>query len=147
MPAQFNEYGVQFSYPENWTLEQTPGGDGELPADVTLQTPGGGFWSMQLLPSAVSPEECVDQVISELRGEYDDLELEVPTAGGDETLPHGREVRFFCLDLLVEARIWACRVPGHTLVGHYQAVQSEFEAIGPVFRAINASLFQENLGI
>ena len=58
MPAIYENHGLHFAYPENWQLmepEQDPG-----LVDVTLQTPNGGFWSVQLMPSEVLPEECIE---------------------------------------------------------------------------------------
>ncbi|MEC7354935.1 MAG: hypothetical protein VYC80_02745 [Planctomycetota bacterium] len=145
MPAIYENHGLHFAYPENWQLmepEQDPG-----LVDVTLQTPNGGFWSVQLMPSEVLPEECIEQIFEGLEAEYEDLERESASCEFAGVACSGDEVRFFCLDMLVEVRVWACQHAGRTFVCHYQAEQSEFLEIEPVFRAIATSLFQGQIEV
>lgn len=143
MPALYEQHGIQFAYPENWQLLEPEGEPGLV--DVTLQTPRGGFWSVQVMPADVSPQDCLQQILDGLQEEYDDLEKETGECEFSGVQCQGYEVRFFCLDMLVEVRVWACQHSGRTVICHYQAEQTEFMEIEPVFRAIATSLFQNSI--
>ena len=144
MPAIYEQHGLRFAYPENWQLQE-PDEDADL-IDVTLQTPAGGFWSVQLMPAGCSPAECIQEVVNEIEGEYEGVEKEPQEFDFGSESADGFELRFFCLDMLVEARVWAMRLEQGTLICHYQAEQTEYAAIAPVFQAIATSLFQPDFG-
>ncbi|HRF01393.1 MAG TPA: hypothetical protein PLI18_12795 [Pirellulaceae bacterium] len=139
MPHWYDRNGLRFAYPENWRLDERdePG----EPLDITLDTPGGGVWSLQAIPSGLSPAEAVQQVLVGVEAEFMDVEKEGATLELPGMLWLGLEIRFFCFDYLVEGRIWGCRAPDRTLVCHYQAEQAEFDKQEMVFQAILASLF------
>ena len=138
MPAVYENFGVRFLYPENWSLldEEID----EWPRTVTVQSLNTSFWSIHLFPPHFEPDDMVKQVIETIKEMYGDLEV-LPaeeTYGGTDTT--GVDIAFFYLDLLVEAKIRYLETPSGTLVWHYQAESREFEEMEPVFQAISTSL-------
>jgi hypothetical protein len=117
MPAVYENMGVRFLYPENWSV--TDEEDDAWPRTVTLQSPQTGFWSLHVYP----PAQDVKPVVKELIGA-------------------GVDLAFFYLDLLVEAKIRCLRTPSSTLIWLYQAESREFETMEPVFQAIAVSMLQ-----
>jgi len=143
MPHWYDRNGVRFAYPETWQLDERD--EVDEPLDVTLDTPGGGFWTLQVVPGGLSPGQCALEALKGIEAEFQDVEHEGVTLDLMGVTWFGYEVRFFCFDYLVEGRVYACRMPGRTLLCHYQAEQQEFDKQEPVFQAMMASLFSENL--
>ena len=57
MVATYERHGIRFLYPENWDLqEDSRGADTQC---VTLQSPGGGFWMLQIVETQQSLERLV----------------------------------------------------------------------------------------
>ncbi|MCA9107246.1 MAG: hypothetical protein KDA83_17650 [Planctomycetales bacterium] len=139
MPHWYEHNGLRFAYPENWQIEEIDVVG--QPLDITLQTPGGGLWSLQSIPGGMSPGEAAAQALKGVEAEFQEVENESAQLELVEQLWLGFEIRFFCFDYLIEGRVWACRIPGRTLVCVYQAEQAEFEKQEPVFQAVMASLF------
>ena len=46
MPAEFNNLGISFQYPDNWTLDDSDARLGRT--SVTVYGRGGAFWSMAI---------------------------------------------------------------------------------------------------
>lgn len=142
MTARFEQDDIRFLYPENWAL--TAGSPETLPREVSVQSPGGGFWTLQLHPASVEPSELLETVVSILSKEYDSFESERATEllGGinsDVCL-----MNFFCLDMLVAAKAMAFATAGHTVLVLCQAENREFDALQMVFQAISTSLVQQS---
>src|SRR6516225_7414763 len=72
MPAVFDHLGVQFQYPEGWSLEA---GDEARGDEVTVYSPGGAFWSLTIRDGS-DPAEMMDIVVEAMRDEYDELDSE-----------------------------------------------------------------------
>lgn len=142
MPHWYDRNGLRFAYPENWRLDERD--EVGEPLDIHLETPGGGFWNLQLVPGGLSPGEASLQVLKGIEAEFMEVEHEGASLDLHGTIWHGFEVRFFCFDYLVEGRIWSCRAPGRTFVCHYQGEQAEFDKQDRVFQAVMASLFAEH---
>jgi hypothetical protein len=145
MPAVYQQFGVRFLYPENWSVldEETD----EWPRTVTLQSPETGFWTLQVYPPDQDARQAVLTVIESIREVYPDLEV-LPakeTIGDAET--KGVDIAFFYLDLLVEAKIRCLKTPSGVVLWHYQAESRELDKIEPVFRAIATSLLQTQVPV
>ena len=111
-----------------------------MPFDVSVQTPGGGFWSVHVYEKSTEPEELVSEALRTMQKEYEDVESELirEVVGDTETV--GYEMNFYCLDLICTARAIAFRTADRTLLVLYQAESREFDEMGKVFQAMTFSL-------
>jgi hypothetical protein len=136
MPAIFDHLGVQFQYPEGWSLEAGDEADGD---EVTVYSPGGAFWSLTIRDGS-DPAEMMETVVEAMREEYDDLDSENvgDLIAGEELI--GYDLNFYCLDLTNTAQVRAFRRGATTYLMIWQAEDREFEEIAPIFRAIATSL-------
>jgi hypothetical protein len=140
MPAVYENLGVRFLYPENWSI--TDENDEDWPRTVTLQSPETGFWSLHVYPPAHEFKPIVKELVAAIQSEFSDIEVLPAKETFGETPTTGVDLAFFYLDLLVEAKIRCLRTPSATLVWLYQAESREFEAIEAVFQAIAVSMLQ-----
>jgi hypothetical protein len=140
MPATYDNIGVRFLYPENWSI--TDEDDDGWPRTVTLQSRQTGFWTLHVYPAGQELKPVVKELIAAMQTEFDDIEVLPAKETFGETATTGVDLAFFYLDLLVEAKIRCVRTPSATLVWLYQAESREFEAMEPVFQAIAVSMLQ-----
>lgn len=138
MPATYDRFGIRFLYPENWSVSEDQV-DLRAPS-VSLATPGGGFWSLHVHGATADPHELLAEVVRTMQQEYESLEAEevAESIGGFDAV--GRDMDFYCLDLIVSARARCFRAGQRMLLILYQAEQREFDDLEPVFRAITLSL-------
>jgi hypothetical protein len=145
MPAVYQQFGVRFLYPENWSVldEETD----EWPRTVTLQSPETAFWTLQAFPPGHDVKQAVLAVVDSIREVYPDLEVLPAKETIADTEAKGVDIAFFYLDLLVEARIRCVKTPSGVILWHSQAESREFDAMEPVFRAIATSLLQTHVSV
>jgi hypothetical protein len=140
MPALYENKGIRFYYPENWSLvDEEPE---QWPRSVTVQSEQTSFWSLHVYPAGQNMGEVIDAVIDTIREVYPDLEILEGHEKIGDVEARGVDICFFFLDLLVEAKIRAIQTPTYTLVWHYQAESKEFTEMEPVFQAMVTSLLQ-----
>lgn len=140
MTAKYEKFGVQFIYPENWTV-----GEEELnewPHGVTLETPGAGYWELQLYPSPLDPADLCAQVLEAMREQYPELEVESIAEEICDLPAVGYDLSFFCLDFLITSHVRCVSKGAHTYLLIYQAESREFDAQQRVFEAITISLLR-----
>lgn len=140
MPAKFERWGIEFLYPDNWKQfeSEEPGGA----ASVTIESPGGAFFSVSQIDGAVAAAEVVDKTLETMRGEYPEVEVgqlppPVQEAFGDAA---GADLNFFYLDLLVLGRILAWPHGRGVLMVQMQGESREFGEQEPIFGAMLTSL-------
>lgn len=114
----------------------------EPPLGVTIECPGGGFWSLALYTAAVDPVELVSQACDAMRQEYETFESARADSLIEGIATVGFEMNFYCLDLLVTARAQAFQIADTTCLVLYQAENREFDELEPVFGAITLSLLR-----
>lgn len=138
MPALFNKMGIRFTYPDNWTVDESSAMEGA--ASVTVYSPTDSFWSVSLHPDDVEPDELVRSGVAALREVYPDLDVEEmeETVQGREIL--GADVNFICLDLTNTAQIRVFTAQNCVVAVHCQADDRDFDSLGPVFQAMTFSL-------
>lgn len=145
MPAIYENFGVRFLYPENWSIIDED--DEDWPRSVTVQSPQTGFWTLHVYPPDQEVRPVVKELIEAMQAEFSDIEV-IPTKetfGDTET--KGVDLAFFYLDLLVEAKIRSLRTPSAVLIWLYQAESREFESMEAVFQAIAVSMLQTQVAI
>lgn len=140
MPAIYENIGVRFLYPENWSI--TDESDEGWPRSVTVQSRDTGFWSLHVYPPGEELKPIVKELVAAIQSEFDDIEVLPAKETFGETPTTGVDLAFFYLDLLVEAKIRCLHTSEATLVWLYQAESREFEAIEPVFQAISVSMLR-----
>jgi hypothetical protein len=140
MPAVFDQYGIHFQYPENWTLEA----DEQTPAQqsVSVYSPGGAFWSVVSHRRRDDPKELAETALGVMQREYQDLDTEEVHEQVEGVEMVGYDLNFFCLDLTNTALVRAFRTHASSYLVICQAEDREFERLGDVFRAITASLLR-----
>jgi hypothetical protein len=144
MPTVFDKMGIQFLYPENWTLDQQEAVEGENA--VTVYSPEGAFWSVMLHPRVIDPRDLTFEVLSAMKKEFTDFEAEPSheTIEGIDLV--GYDMNFYCLDLTNTALVRGFRTADATCIILYQAEDREFASIEPVFRAMTTSLLRAQAG-
>jgi hypothetical protein len=141
MPAKYQNGAIAFQYPENWVLEE----DGllaETPA-VTVNSPGGGFWSVVAAPLSADPLNLIASILDAMKQEYEGLEVETvqENLAGQEL--SGYDLNFFCLDLTNTAQIRWAQCNGVVYTIFCQAEDREFERVARIFQAMTYSLLTE----
>lgn len=96
MPAQFEEAGIRFQYPENWRLERE---EDEAGWTVTVQSPGTAFLMLCFRTDLPATDELADAALATLREDYPSLEAAecVDAIAGQPAIGH--DIQFFSLDL------------------------------------------------
>jgi hypothetical protein len=138
MPCQFNQFGVSFLYPDNWTLDKEDAQAGKR--SVTVFSPGGAFWSLSIYPPTADPCRLANTVVHAMQKEYEDLE----SLENGETIAGrglvGYDLNFFFMDFTNTASIRCLRTDEATYAIFYQAEDHEFAQIARVFLAMTTSL-------
>lgn len=138
MPAVFDKLGIRFTYPDNWTVDESEALGGEC--SVTVYSPGGAFWAVSLHSSESDPRELAASSVKALRETYPDLDVESTSerVAGQELV--GSDVNFYYLDLTNTALVRAFRTPKFNVLVLCQAEDREFVEFEAVFRAMTLSL-------
>lgn len=145
MPAVYQDIGLKFLYPENWSITDEETRD--WPRTVSVQAPGGAFWTMHVYPPDSDRYKLMDEVVDAVRKEFPDIEVldAAETISDCPTL--GFDLAFFYLDLLVEARVRSLNTPSAVLIWLYQAESRDFAENEAVFQAITKSLLDHQVAI
>ena len=138
MPAAFDDLGVHFDYPENWTIEDESAGRSH--PLVTVVSPTGGFWSLIIHPASDDLVTLLRTVLDALRQEYTELDVEQATQQIGNCDLIGYDVNFCCLDLTNTAQIRGFQTQRGTYVLLWQAEDGDFVQLEPVFLAMATSL-------
>lgn len=145
MPAIYENLGVRFLYPENWSVIDED--DEGWPQTVTVQSPQTSFWSLHVYPPNSELKPIVKELIAAIQEEFTDIEVLPAKETFGDTPTTGVDLAFFYLDLLVEAKIRCLKTPSSTLVWLYQAENREFETTEAVFQAITVSMLQTQVAL
>mgnify|MGYP001266474611 CR=1 FL=1 len=137
---QFEQFGVTFEYPDNWSIDVDSDDVGG--SSATVQSPDGGFWNISVYPSGTNSKEMVQVVSSEMQKEYQDIDIEVvhDTISGIQL--SGLDFNFYCLDLTNTAHVRAVENREATYIIFCQAEDREWESIHAVFEAMTASFLR-----
>lgn len=142
MPAVYDEHGIRFAFPENWSLDAPGESAGEM--TVTVTSPGTAFWSLSVYPGDVRPAELLAEALAAMQAEYPALEFDDAEEEIEEQLLVGYDLNFFYLDLCNTATVRGFFRGGSTFLLLCQAEDHELAEAEPVFRAITASLLRDD---
>ncbi len=142
MPSTYDNLGVHFLYPDNWVLEEEDAPD-QTPS-VTVQSPGGAFWSLAIHSPASDPTDLAEAALEALQVEYPDSEAEPVTERIAGQLIDGFDFHFFYLDFVNTALIRGFRTAEASCLLLCQAEDRELDELGVVFRAITTSLLSSD---
>jgi hypothetical protein len=141
MPAVFEQDGIRFLYPENWSLER---GDHDGGWSVTVESNDTAFFTLLYYAEESDMAALADSALDTFREEYPLLESDpaLETLAGLPAVGH--DVRFISLDLTNTAwlRALACEV-GCVLI-LCEINDLELEKNGPVLKAMCKSLKVED---
>lgn len=141
MSKTFDNLGVRFDYPENWDIDRDEMQDSDQ--IVSVYGPNESFWSLQINPLDVEPQEMVDQALKVMQDEYEGLESEpVSEAVGGHELT-GYNMNFICLDLTNTAQVRAFRNEAASYLIFCQAEDRDYATVKEVFAAITATLIEK----
>ncbi|GEM_PF-242676 len=138
MSASYEKFGVRFLYPENWAVAEEQ--LNEWPRSVSVQSPTGAYWELQVYPSRMSPVRLTNEVLEAMRQIYTDIESKAVTEDLWSVTAKGYDLDFFCLDFLITCSVRCFRVGSRTCLLTCQAESREFESQQAVFAAITKSL-------
>lgn len=137
MPAEYNNRGIRFQYPENWRVEEDDLWAGHH--SVTVYSPEGAFWSVSIHDRDTDPQKLAEAAIAAMQQEYDGVEVaSAPLTVGERKLL-GYEMNFFLLDLICTAQVHSVRTEQGTYVFFAQGWDREFEKYAQVFLAMTTS--------
>ncbi|MCA9262888.1 MAG: hypothetical protein KDA60_03525 [Planctomycetales bacterium] len=140
MTATYDKSGFRFLYPQNWKVadEQFD----QPPRSVTLESPSGAIWSVDVHPFSVDPLDLTQQVVQAMQQEYSDLEFEEASETIHGQPAVGFNMNFWCLDFVITARTRAFRQGHATYLLLYQAEDRDYDQLEAVFRAITESMLR-----
>jgi hypothetical protein len=137
MAAQFEQSGIRFLYPENWTLQREDSDDGWT---VTVQSPATAFLLLTLNKDFPEPDSMLASTLEALKADYPGLEIEehADTVAGQAAA--GYNIAFISLDLTNTCWIRSFRTGAGTVLILYQYNDLEEERYARVLQAICVSL-------
>ncbi|MEN1680727.1 MAG: hypothetical protein AAGJ46_14155 [Planctomycetota bacterium] len=141
MPAIYDENGVRFAYPDNWTLESPPDDEAEL--QLTVASPETAFWSLSIYPGLRDVRELLEQVLEAMQSEYPALEHDPADSIVDGSPVVGFDLSFYYLDLTNSAQIRVFHRERSTCLVLAQAEDHEYDQLESVFEAMTTSLLRE----
>lgn len=139
MPAIYNRHGLQFQYPENWSLEDD---SSEEVASVSIFSPDGSYWSVSAHDESADPDALAESVVRTFESEYQGIDtypIEEKIADCDLA---GFDLDFIYLDLITTALIRTVHHGDRWLVIVCQAEDRALTKLRPVFEAITTSLLR-----
>lgn len=143
MVAVYEKHGIQFMYPENWSLSEE---DTSWPREVSVESPGGGFWALHLYSPPEDAQRLTDDVLDAMRAEYDPVESEEVEEQVAGVTAVGHDLTFFYLDLLITCRVRGFTLGDKTFVLITQAEDRDYQQLAPVFQAMTVNLVENQAG-
>lgn len=143
MPETYDNQGVRFAYPDNWTVEDPPGEEAEL--QVTVSSPDTAFWSLNVYPGLRDIRELRQEVLQAMQAEYPQTEADEVEEIVDGTPVVGYDLGFYCFDLTNSAKVRVFHRQRSTCLVLCQSEDREYEQVEPVFDAMTACLLKRDL--
>lgn len=137
MTKVFQEDGISFRYPANWTFEREEAEGGWT---VSVQSPDTAFLVLSCDSNMPDTMEVAETTLEALREEYPGLEAEscVETLAGRMAVGHN--IQFISFDLTNTCWTRCFDADAGTVLVMCQTNDLELDTNGPVLKAICASL-------
>jgi hypothetical protein len=136
----YDEDGLSFSYPDEWSLERQESDDGWA---VTLQSPGTAFAQVVLDRRLLEREYMAQTALRALEDDYPSLEAEAGQDMMAGEMAIGHDIDFFSLDLTITAWTRCFYGMAGTVLVLCQVSGVDQEEYEPALRAICASMRSE----
>jgi hypothetical protein len=133
----------EFSYPDNWSLDESRTEDG---LTISLQSPYSMFVFVNCYEDPVDAQDVADQALEAMRQEYEELDFESVSERIGSVPAVGHDVNFFSLDLTNTCWIRAFSAGDHTVLIFAQTNDLDLDQGETAFREICASLKLVNSG-
>lgn len=140
MNEDYEEDGIRFRYPSNWTLEREESDSGWT---ILLQSPGTAFVTITLDMDMPPIEQVAQETLDTLKSEYPALEAETALENMAGQMAIGHNIEFFSLDLTNTCFTRSFYSDQGTVLVLAQTNDLELDEAEPIFRAIWASLKTE----
>ncbi|MEZ6093874.1 MAG: hypothetical protein R3C03_06500 [Pirellulaceae bacterium] len=140
MSGQFNKHGIQFLYPENWSL--TADEDWDLPYAVHLESPDGAMLSLFFLDAAHNNDDFLKEMLVSIEEQYETPEVSPGVTTLNNVPGSGVDANFYCLDFLVTTQIRIFECGDLKLASYCQAENRTFDKTKLVFDAVITSVLQ-----
>lgn len=137
MPAQFDDFGITFLYPDSWRVEQ----DAEAKS-VSVESPEGAFMTITKFAQDADVPGLLARAQRAMHEEYEEVEREVATKNFSGFELRGTILRFVYLDLIVTSQLLGFIHSGHTYLIQIQAEDRDHDRLQTVFDAMLTSLCQ-----
>ena len=136
MTKQFDEDGVSFRYPDDWSLEVDDSENGWV---ASLQSPKTAFLVVTLDREMPEPERMAQTALDALTSEYPGLESDPAMDMTAGEMAVGHDIQFFSFDLPNTAWTRSLYCAAGTLLLYWQANDLDLPAIEPELKAITGS--------
>lgn len=137
MSKFYEDDGIQFLYPDSWTLEREENENGW---SITVQSPGTAFILIICDQGMPDSEELADATLEALKNDYPELEYEpvIENLCGQPAVGHN--IQFFSLDLGNSCKTRCVYSQDGTILVMTQSSDIEHEKYGPAMQALSSSL-------
>ncbi|MGI6400611.1 MAG: hypothetical protein ACOX0A_00580 [Thermoguttaceae bacterium] len=99
---EYDDLGVRFIYPNNWTVQTETWDKGTY--GISVDCPDGSFWALAIYPKNVDVDEAARKILTALYHEYNDVEGEKIKRYVADQILQGYEINFYYLDLASTAQ-------------------------------------------
>ncbi|MGY8768133.1 MAG: hypothetical protein ACKVH8_06860 [Pirellulales bacterium] len=141
MVAKYENFGIKFSYPENWKLQEDQ--RASWPHSVSVYSPNDAFWNVLVHEPGTNMESAAEAVKEAIEEEYEGVEVEPVEEKIEHLESKGYDLFFYCLDMLVQTRVRAIEAGDLRLLIICQGEDREFDKLNQVFSAISIDLVRD----
>lgn len=135
--AIYQGHGVQFEYPEDWTIQEESGAD---QTTISVQSPGTTYWTLSLFEDRPDAEQVAESVITAYEEMYEELDIYEPDVQVLGVPAIARELDFVCLDLVSTASLIVFQSLKHTILITFQGEDRDLEKTRPIVELMTRSL-------
>ncbi|REK22727.1 MAG: hypothetical protein DWQ41_18160 [Planctomycetota bacterium] len=137
MSRVYQTDGLRFRYPDEWRAQEESGDEG---LTVTVDGDGPAFCTITLLEGRPPVDEVLDAGVDAYREVYEDFDVEPVECQVAGRAARGRNVDFFCLELVSSAWLRAFRTGACTVLIVFQSEGHDARDAQSVFELIVDSL-------
>ena len=141
MSRVYQTDGLRFRYPTEWRALEEIGEEGRT---VSLDGDDAAFCTITLLEGRPAVEDVLDAGVDAYREVYEDFDVEPIECQIAGRPARGRNVDFFCLELISSAWLRAFRTGANTVLIVFQSEGNDAENAREVFDMIVDSLDWES---